>query len=120
MWKWVDTAVELISDAPATIAAKCNISRQSWYHWCTLPGFEEWFYDQYKARRRHWIPKLDAMGMKRAEKNYNYWHDMNVKAGDATDSQEDHQPRQVISILGGMTVQTVNNINKELQPVDDK
>ena len=108
MLRWVDTAVQLVTDSPSEISPKCNVSRVSWYHWCSaLEGFEDWFYTQYKAHRQRWIPKLDAMGMARAPKNFDYWKAMNQKAGELID-EGDHQPRQVVSILGGMTLNTVN------------
>jgi hypothetical protein len=45
--------------------------------------------------------------MQRAPKNFDYWKAMNQKAGELID-EGDHQPRQVVSILGGMTLNTVN------------
>jgi hypothetical protein len=119
MLKWVDTAVELITDAPATIAANCKVSRQSWYHWCTLAGFEDWFYTEYKNRRRKWIPTLDAMGMARAPKNYDYWAAMNRKAGDPVegDGATNITGTNVVAILGGMSNSTTNNIKEDTQPL---
>jgi hypothetical protein len=104
---WVDTAVKLVSDSPSDISPQCHISRDSWYRWLKLPGFLEWFGSQWKARRSMWVPTLDKMGMNRAAKNFDYWKAMNQKAGELID-EGDHQPRQVVSILGGMTLNTVN------------
>ena len=112
MLLYVDTAVKLVTDSPSDICSTCHISRDSWYRWIKLEGFEEWFYSQYKARRYRWLPRLDAMGLARAPKNFDYWKAMNQKAGELLDDQES-QPQQRISILGGMTVQTVNNIKQD-------
>lgn len=110
MEKWVNTAVELITDSPVEISQRCNISRQSWYQWNKLPGFNNWFYDQYKASRKRWIPRLDAMGMNRANKNFDYWKAMNQKAGDLLDSEHTSvQGHNVVSILGGMTINNINS-----------
>jgi hypothetical protein len=110
MEKWVMTAVDLVTDSPVEISAKCNITRQSWYTWMKLPGFSDWFYEQYKAKRKQWIPRLDAMGMARAPKNFDYWKAMNVKAGDMSDGNGNVSitGEKVVAILGGIT-----NYNKQ-------
>ena len=110
---WVNTAVKLITDSPEEISKDCGLDRTNWYKWCKkFPAFEQWFYDQYKAHRGRWIPRLDRIGMMRAPKNFDYWQAMNQKAGELLDGEES-QPQQRISILGGMTVQTVNNIKQD-------
>ena len=84
---WIDTAIEIVSDSPTEIEAKCKenntpITRQAFYTWRKLPGFEEWYIAEYKKRRSRWLPTLDRIGMKNAQKDYNYWKDMNKKAGE--------------------------------------
>jgi len=112
MIAWIDTAVKLVTDSPTDISPLCHVSRESWYRWLRIPGFEDWFYEQYKAKRYRWLPRLDAMGMLRAPKNFDYWQAMNRKAGELLEDGE-HQARTVVSILGGMTVQTINNIKQD-------
>lgn len=110
MDRWVTTAVSLMSDNVSEIAEASRISRVTWYKWLKIKGFKEWYYSQYKAKRYMWIPKLDKMGMERAPKNFDYWRAMNQKAGELLDDTASKQPQQVISILGGMTI---NNIKKD-------
>ena len=83
---WLDTAIRIASDSPGEIEKESNISRQSWYRWLDTPGFEDWYYEEYKKKRRRWLPTLDAMGMKHAAKgDYNFWRDMNKKSGESLD-----------------------------------
>lgn len=114
---WLDKAIELHSISPQDISHESGIDRGTYYKWRKLTGFNDWYVEQWKAKRKQWIPALDVMGMNRASKNFDYWKAMNQKAGELLDN-EDYQPQQRISILGGMTVQTVNNIKQET--VDDK
>jgi hypothetical protein len=114
---WIDTAVNIISDSPSEISKNCGVRRETYYHWMKVEGFEQWYLEQYKARRSRWVYKLDRIGMDRAKKSYDYWHDMNIKAGEQMYNESNSQPRQAISILGGMTVQTINNNN--VTPVDE-
>lgn len=82
---WLDTAIELQTDNISEIAEKCSMARSTWYTWLEIPQFEDWYFENYKAKRRRWLPKLDAMGMKNAKRDYNYWKDMNKKIGELTD-----------------------------------
>lgn len=117
MTLYVDTAIKIISDSPSEISQNCSVSRGMWYIWTKkYPNFEEWFYSQYRAKRYRWLPQLDKMGMNRAPKNFDYWQAMNRKAGDLIEEGQS-QARTVVSILGGMTVQTINNNN--VTPVDE-
>lgn len=110
MDRWISTAVSLMSDNVSEISKASGVSRVAWYKWLKYPGFQEWYLTQYKAKRYLWIPKLDRMGMDRAPKSYDYWLAMNKKAGDLLEDTATKQPQQVVSILGGMTI---NNITKE-------
>lgn len=113
---WVNTAVKLVSDSPSDISPICHISRDSWYRWLKLPGFLEWFGDEWKARRRVWVPQLDKIGMDRARKSYDYWSAMNRKAGDPIDHEgnvTNITGDKVIAILGSAT----NNIKQRTQPL---
>lgn len=86
MVEYVDTAVRILSDSPSKVSANCEVDRRSWYDWLKLPGFEDWFYDEYTRRRKRIIPKLDAIGMKHASRGaYQFWEAMNKKVGDLYD-----------------------------------
>jgi hypothetical protein len=92
MYRWLDVAIDIVSDSPIEIELACKqlgtpITRQAWYKWRHVPGFEEWFYAEYKNKRRRWLPTLDKIGMKMAKSDYNFWKDMNKKAGDNLDEK---------------------------------
>jgi hypothetical protein len=82
---WLDTAIELQSDNISEIAEKCSMARSTWYEWLKIPQFEDWFFEQYKKKRRRWLPTLDKMGMQNAKRDYNYWKDMRKAAGEDSD-----------------------------------
>jgi hypothetical protein len=84
---WLDTAIETQSDSPTEIAEKSGLDKSSWYKWLKLPGFEDWYYENYKKQRRRWLPTLDKMGLKNAAKDYNYWKDMRKAAGEDVESK---------------------------------
>lgn len=87
MLLWIDTAIDIVSDSPSKISEACKMSRQTWYDWLKIPGFEDWYYEQYKNKRKRWLPTLDRIGMMRSERDYNYWKDMNKKLGELEDKQ---------------------------------
>lgn len=83
---WLDTAIDMQSDSITDIANACQLSRAAWYEWLKVPGFEDWYYTNYKQQRRRWLPKLDAMGMANAKRDFNYWKEMKKAAGDGDES----------------------------------
>jgi hypothetical protein len=88
MEKWLDTAVELNSDSPKEISTVSELRRANWYDWLKVPGFEDWYYENYKKKRRRWLPTLDKIGMKQAQRGeFNFWKEMNKKAGDDFDGK---------------------------------
>lgn len=97
---WVDTAVALVSDSPTEIANECKVSRENWYLWQKVEGFEDWYYAEYKRLRTRWIPKLDRIGMKKAEEQFNYWEAMNKKAG-----EDVSQPMNQVNIQNNMKIE---------------
>lgn len=89
---WLDTAVKLISDSPTEIANESKIARQTWYDWLEVEGFEDWYYENYKNKRKRWIPSLDMIGMEHAKKGkYDFWKDMRKAAGENLDDKPDVQ-----------------------------
>lgn len=86
---WVDAAVKLGTDNKSEIERECNVSRNNWYEWIKQDGFEDWFFTEYKRKRRRWLPKLDEIGMKYAKRgDHNFWKDMNKKAGEDLDAKK--------------------------------
>jgi hypothetical protein len=84
---WLDKAIELQTDNITEIERESKITAQSWYNWLKTPGFEDWYYENYKKQRRRWLPTLDKMGMKNAAKDYNFWKDMRKAAGEDVESK---------------------------------
>lgn len=76
MLVWLDKAIELQTDNISEIADGCSQSRTNWYDWLQIPGFENWYFENYKAKRRRWLPTLDKIGMKNASRDFNYWKEM--------------------------------------------
>ncbi len=75
MEEYLNTAVMVLSDSPSKIEKQCEVTRKSWYFWLkTVPGFEDWFYSEYRRLRQRIIPKLDEMGMKHASRgDFAFW-----------------------------------------------
>lgn len=85
--QWLDAAVAMLTDSPAAVARECGVDRTSWYKWLReSEGFEDWFYEEYRNRRKRILPKLDEIGMKYAGKgDHRFWRDMNKKIGEILD-----------------------------------
>lgn len=82
MLRWFAAAVELGPNASITeVAKKAELDRSNWYLWLEKDGFVEWWDEQWGKflRLNRW--KLDAIGMKQAERNYDYWRTMMERVG---------------------------------------
>lgn len=89
MMKWFEVAVELGHTAAITdIAKKAKLDRDNWYQWLERPQFVEWWDNMWKRyiTLNRW--KLDAIGMKKAETDYQYWHDMMERMGNIQRNSE--------------------------------
>ena len=96
---WLDTAIELATDSPAKVSAVNQQRRENWYYWVKLDGFEDWFYEAYKKKRRRWLPKLDEIGMIKSKDDFKYWEAMNKKAGDLEEKQETNVQVNILSAI---------------------
>ena len=109
MEKWLDTAIELSIDSPTELSKETGLVKQNWYNWLKEPGFEDWYYEAYKNKRKRWLPALDAIGMKHAKAGkYDFWKDMNKKAGDILDD----------GVKTSVNVQVLNQIKKDKEEFD--
>jgi len=82
MMKWFDVSIQLGYGASISdVAEKSELDRSNWYQWLDKPGFVEWWDSQWQKyfHSNRW--KLQAIGMKQAERNYDYWHDMMTASG---------------------------------------
>lgn len=105
---WLDTAINLATDSPEEISKASNVARQTWYKWLDIPQFEDWYYESYKLKRKRWLPALDNIGLKHAKKgDYNFWRDMNKKAGETLDS-----------VTTNVNVAVMNQIKKDKEEFD--
>lgn len=107
MINWLDTAIQLATDSPTPISAKNEQRRENWYDWLKIDGFEDWFYENYKKKRRRWLPKLDEIGLKMADKDFKYWEAMNKKAGEILDGASTN-----------VQVNVLNQIKKDKEEFD--
>lgn len=77
MEKWLEAALELGHAATITeIAESSGVDRTTWYVWLKDPAFVEWWDSQWQQflKVNRW--RLDSIGMKQAERNYDYWRTM--------------------------------------------
>lgn len=86
MEEWLDMSIELLSTSPTRVSEHLNMNRTRWYSWMKIEGFEDWFFEEYKKRRKRIIAKLDEIAMRNAAKDYRYWEAMNKKVRDLPDS----------------------------------
>jgi hypothetical protein len=82
MIKWFETTLELGHTASISeVARQAELQRSNWYQWVLIPGFVEWWDNQWQQyfKENRW--RLKAIGLKQSERNYDYWHDMMVNSG---------------------------------------
>lgn len=113
---WLDMAIQIRSDSPSEIESACkeagnSISRQSWYDWKEDQKFVNWFYSQWKEKRKEWLVELDAIGMKMAKRgDYNFWKDMKRTVGDYPEESRSPGTLQQFN-LGGKEGNTITFVN---------
>lgn len=82
MLEWFQTALELGYTASiSSVAEKCKQSRNNWYVWVQNSEFVLWFDSEMRKHLTISRWKLDAIGMKKAEENYDYWLSMMERVG---------------------------------------
>jgi len=82
MLKWLEKSFELGYLASISkIAERTGLNRDNWYQWLNKDEFVEWWDSQWhkELKRNRW--KLDAIGLKKAEKSYRFWKDMMNRVG---------------------------------------
>ena len=120
--KWLETQIELGTDKKVKIAKLSGIARTTYYDWLKIPGFWDWYIMEYRKAREKWLPYLDKIGLKRAEKDYNYWRDMREAAGEVVQKGQANVQVNVNPILGGKTTNDVyrNNGGDETAEIKEK
>jgi hypothetical protein len=103
MQKWLDTAVELQTDSPTEISAVAEQRRENWYDWLKVEGFEDWYYENYRKKRKRWLPTLDKIGLEQSKKGkYDFWKDMRKSAGEV---EEENEPNIQVNVLNAIQKQ---------------
>ena len=98
--KWLDTAVELQSDSPTEISREARLQKSNWYQWLKEPGFEDWYYENYKNKRKRWLPTLDKIGLEQAKKGkYDFWKDLRRSAGEVDDEKDTNVQVNIINAI---------------------
>lgn len=86
--KWLDTALQLMSDNITEIAETCRIDRTTWYKWLKDDNFRAWFKQEWDKRLSGEGFKLDVIGMKKAKTDHKYWQDMQRRVGNLKSDQD--------------------------------
>ncbi len=82
MIRWFNAAIELGYGASLTsIADKAKVDRTTWYEWKKDARFVEWWDTEWKKHLGLSKWKLDAIGLKKAETDREYWLDMMKRTG---------------------------------------
>jgi hypothetical protein len=117
MKEYVIAAVELGTNSPTKIEQNSALARRTWYDWVKLPGFEDWFYNEYSRLRRRIIPELDELTMKYAKRgSFQHLELMTKKVGDLPQEAPTHATQiNIQPLLGGESIKNVpsNNSNQE-------
>lgn len=104
MIRWFEAAVEAGHTATISdIARQAGLDRTNWYLWLKKPGFVEWWDKQWGQflRVNRW--KLDAIGMKQAERNFDYWQAMMERTGNLRPKESGGIAQQINIGLRGAT-----------------
>jgi hypothetical protein len=96
MLKWLETAIELGHTATITeVSKEAKVDRTTWYLWIKDPKFVDWWDNQWQTHLALNRWKLDAIGMSKAESNYDYWRDMMQRTGNLSSQQQGGNLTQV-------------------------
>jgi phage antirepressor YoqD-like protein len=87
--RWLNKALELMTDSVSEIAKGCELDRANWYQWLDDPGFMDWYLGQWNEKIKIYSTQLDAVGIKRAAKDHKYWRDMQKIVGRLQDTPAD-------------------------------
>jgi hypothetical protein len=81
---WADTKARMVGEPNTAIAEEANIAEQTFYRWRrTIPGFMDWYIQEYRKRRYRIIPELDELTMKYAKRgSFQHLELMTKKVGD--------------------------------------
>lgn len=82
MARWLQANIDLGYTASVTdISKEADLDRHNWYDWIKDPRFVDWWDQEWQQYLKINRWKLDAIGMKKAEREFNFWHDMQIRVG---------------------------------------
>ncbi|KKL49703.1 hypothetical protein LCGC14_2312880 [marine sediment metagenome] len=100
MKKWLVTSFDLGYGASvSTVSKAAKVSRRSWYNWIEIDQFVKWWDGMWQKHLMGMRWRLDAIGMKKAEKEYEYWKEMMVRTGNLAGEQEGTSPQAQVNIF---------------------
>lgn len=100
---WLDTAIKSGSDVIDEIGRLSGVNESSYYKWLNVPGFVDWYEEEWNRRLKGNAWRLDAIGMKNSRKDFNYWKAMQQRVGRLEDKPGSLVQVNVQPILGGKT-----------------
>ena len=119
MIKWLDSAMKLGYMASITdVSRESKVERTNWYKWIENPLFVEWWNKLWQKHLHSQRWKLDAIGMKKAESDYQYWKDMMAITGSPIPDPAQQQQNPVaqggnVNIFGMSEDQIKRALGKE-------
>src|SRR6185312_11702831 len=88
MEKWLDTAIQLMTDSPTEIANESRIDKSTWYLWVKDEAFRLWYRQEWDKRLAMVGATLDAIGLRQAKRDHKYWQDMQRRVGNFKDDSK--------------------------------
>lgn len=71
-------------DSEGTVSDWCRkagVSRQSYYDWRGIEGFQEWWDGEWEKAMKRYRAYLDRIGLEKAKTDFRYWEAMQKKYG---------------------------------------
>jgi hypothetical protein len=82
MFKWFNALDKLGYEATLKdVSLEAKVSIAQYYTWLQKDEFVNWIDEQFQRSIKTFRWKLDRIGLKKAENNYQYWHDMMIRTG---------------------------------------
>ena len=108
MKRWLVASFELGYGANITrVSKQAKVSRRSWYNWIETDEFVKWWDGMWQKHLFGMRWRLDAIGLQKAEKDYQYWKEMMERVGNL--------PREQGGQGGGVTVPIQINLDKYIK-----
>ena len=87
MEKWLDVTIQSGESVVDRISELSGIDESTYYKWLKIPGFIEWYNEEWNKKLKSYAFKLDMIGMKNAARDYKYWEGMQKRIGNLSDEK---------------------------------